>query len=64
MILGRLFCVLITNEKEVCMVKERYSEHYSVTKLIEKVGKASKTASSELLRSVVTLYVILLALFD
>ena len=41
------------------MVDGSYSEHYSVAKLIEKVGKASKTASSELLRAVVTLYVIL-----
>lgn len=41
------------------MVNESYSEHYSVTKLIEKVGKVSKFASSELLRGVVTLYIIL-----
>ena len=41
------------------MVDESYSEHYSVNKLIEKVGKVSKSASSELLRAVVMLYVIL-----
>lgn len=41
------------------MDDETYVKHYSVAKLIEKVQSASKTASSELIKTVITLYVIL-----
>ena len=41
------------------MVDESYTEHYSVAKLAEKVRETSKKVTLELLRIVVTLYVIL-----
>jgi hypothetical protein len=46
-------------EKVERVVDESYSEHYSMTKSIKKVGKASKPSSSELIRTIVPLYIIL-----